>query len=64
MMLGQVAQAVSAFIMAQAALKWPVDNHPGPADCVSSIDRVAAVLHALDEIERRPPPASPPREGS
>jgi putative ATP-binding cassette transporter len=62
MTLGEVAQAVSAFVMVQAALNWLVDNYPGLADCFSSVDRVAAVLHALDEIEGLPPPAPPLRE--
>ncbi len=52
MTLGEVAQAVSAFVMVQAALNWLVDNYPGLADCLSSVDRVAAVLHAMDERER------------
>jgi putative ATP-binding cassette transporter len=62
MTLGEVAQAVSAFVMVQAALNWLVDNYPGLADCFSSVDRVAAVLHALDEIEGPPLPAPPSRD--
>jgi ABC-type uncharacterized transport system fused permease/ATPase subunit len=31
MMLGEVAQAVSAFVMVQVALNWLVDNYPGLA---------------------------------
>lgn len=62
MTLGEVAQAVSAFVMVQAALNWLVDNYPGLADCFSSVDRVAAVLHALDEIEGLLPPAAPLRD--
>lgn len=31
MMRGEVAQAVSAFVMVQAALNWLVDNYPGLA---------------------------------
>jgi putative ATP-binding cassette transporter len=64
MTLGEVAQAVSAFVMVQAALNWLVDNYPGLADCRSSVDRVAAVLHAMDGLERdrgsRPPMPSRP----
>ena len=48
MTLGQVAQAVSAFVLVQAALNWLVDNYPGLADCLSSVNRVAALLRALD----------------
>lgn len=59
MTLGEVAQAVSALIMLQAALNCLVDNYPRLADCLSSVDRVAAVLHGLDEIDGR----RPPREG-
>lgn len=62
MTLGEVAQAVSAFVMVQAALNWLVDNYPGLADCFSSVDRVAAVLHALDEIEGPTRPAPPSRD--
>jgi putative ATP-binding cassette transporter len=51
MTLGEVAQAVSAFVMVQAALNWLVDNYPGLADCLSSVNRVAALLRAVDEIE-------------
>ncbi len=50
MTLGQVAQAVSAFVLVQAALNWLVDNYPGLADCLSSVNRVAALLRALDRI--------------
>jgi len=48
MTLGQVAQAVSAFVLVQAALNWLVDNYPGLADCLSSVNRVAALLRAFD----------------
>ena len=62
MMRGEVARAVSAFVMVQAALNWLVDNYPGLADCFSSVDRVAAVLHALDEIEGLSPSAASSRQ--
>jgi putative ATP-binding cassette transporter len=52
MSLGEVAQAVAAFVMVQAALNWLVDNYPGLAECLSSVNRVAALLLALDEFDR------------
>ena len=56
MSLGEVAQAAAAFVTVQAALNWLVDNFPGLADCLSSINRVASLLVALDEVgpEGRP----------
>ena len=56
MSLGEVAQAAAAFVTVQAALNWLVDNFPGLADCLSSINRVASLLVALDEVE---PPGDP-----
>ena len=47
------AQAVAAFVMVQGALNWLVDNYGGLAECLSSVNRVAALLLALDEIEPR-----------
>jgi ABC-type uncharacterized transport system fused permease/ATPase subunit len=38
--------------MVQAALNWLVDNYPGLAECLSSVNRVAALLFALDEFDR------------
>ena len=52
MSLGEVAQAVAAFVMVQTALNWLVDNYPGLAECLSSVNRVAALLLALDEFDR------------
>ena len=52
MTLGKVAQATAAFITVQAALNWLVDNYSGLADCLSSINRVASLLLALDQLER------------
>jgi vitamin B12/bleomycin/antimicrobial peptide transport system ATP-binding/permease protein len=51
MSLGQVAQATAAFVTVQAALNWLVDNYSGLADCLSSINRVASLLLALDQLE-------------
>ena len=52
MSLGEAAQAVAAFVMVQTALNWLVDNYPGLAECLSSVNRVAALLLALDELDR------------
>lgn len=51
MSLGEVAQVTAAFITVQAALNWLVDNYPGLADCLSSVNRVASLLLALDQLE-------------
>ncbi len=51
MSLGEVAQAVAAFVMVQTALNWLVDNYPGLAECMSSVNRVASLLVALDELD-------------
>jgi len=55
MSLGEVAQAVAAFVVVQAALNWLVDNYPGLAECLSSVNRVGSLLSALDDIERDEP---------
>jgi len=52
MSLGQAAQAVAAFVMVQTALNWLVDNYPGLAECLSSVNRVGSLLLALDEFDR------------
>jgi putative ATP-binding cassette transporter len=52
MSLGEAAQAVAAFVMVQTALNWLVDNYPGLAECLSSVNRVAALLEALDQHDR------------
>jgi putative ATP-binding cassette transporter len=52
MSLGEAAQAVAAFVMVQTALNWLVDNYPGLAECLSSVNRVASLLLALDELDR------------
>lgn len=50
MSLGEVAQVTAAFVIVQAALNWLVENYSGLADCLSSINRVAALLLALDHL--------------
>ena len=52
MSLGEAAQAVAAFVMVQTALNWLVDNYPGLAECLSSVNRVAALLLAMDQHDR------------
>lgn len=52
MSLGAAAQAVAAFVTVQASLNWLVDNYGALAECLSSVNRVASLLLALDEIER------------
>ena len=51
MSLGEAAQVVAAFVMVQAALNWLVDNYPGLAECLSSVNRVSALLVAMDELD-------------
>ena len=50
MSLGEVAQVTAAFTTVQAALNWLVDNYSGLADCLSSVNRVASLLLALDQL--------------
>jgi putative ATP-binding cassette transporter len=51
MSLGEVAQVTAAFVTVQAALNWLVDNYSGLADCLSSVNRVASLLLALDQLD-------------
>ena len=51
MSLGEVAQAVAAFVMVQTALNWLVDNYPSLAECLSSVNRVGSLLVALDQLD-------------
>lgn len=55
MSLGEVAQVTAAFVLVQAALNWLVDNYAGLADCMSSINRVASLLLALDQLDGTEP---------
>ena len=52
MSLGETAPAVAAFVTVQAALSSLVDNYVALAECLSSMNRVASLLLALDQIER------------
>ena len=51
MSLGEAAQVVAAFVMVQTALNWLMDNYPGLAECLSSVNRVTALLVAMDELD-------------
>lgn len=53
MSLGEVAQVTAAFVIVQAALNWLVENYAGVADCLSSVNRVASFLLALDHLEEK-----------
>jgi vitamin B12/bleomycin/antimicrobial peptide transport system ATP-binding/permease protein len=52
MSLGEAAQAVTAFVMVQTALNWLVNNYPGLAECLSSVNRVGSLPVALDGLHR------------
>jgi vitamin B12/bleomycin/antimicrobial peptide transport system ATP-binding/permease protein len=52
MSLGEVMQAVSAFMIVQAAFSWLVENYPRLADWTASASRVASLLLSLDRLER------------
>jgi vitamin B12/bleomycin/antimicrobial peptide transport system ATP-binding/permease protein len=52
MSLGEVMQAVSAFMIVQAAFSWLVENYPRLADWTASASRVASLLMSLDRLER------------
>jgi putative ATP-binding cassette transporter len=60
MSLGEAAQVVAAFVMVQTALNWLVDNYPGLAECLSSVNRVGSLLVALDELDRSSVPQVEP----
>ena len=55
MSMGEVAQVTAAFVTVQAALNWVVEHYSALADCLSSINRVASLLLALDQLERDSP---------
>ncbi len=52
MTLGQVMQAASAFTIVQGAFNWLVDNYPKMADWTASARRSAALMAALDALEK------------
>jgi putative ATP-binding cassette transporter len=51
MTLGEVVQAAAAFVIVQGALNWFVDNYQRLADLLSSVNRVSALLLALDKVD-------------
>jgi putative ATP-binding cassette transporter len=52
MTLGQVMQAVSAFMIVQVSFSWLVENYPRLADWTASASRLASLLVSLDRLER------------
>ncbi len=50
MSLGELTQAAAAFGTVVGAFNWVVDNFQRLADWTSSVDRVATLLLALDEV--------------
>lgn len=53
MSLGEVVQAAAAFVTVQSSFNWLMDNYPRIADWLSSANRVAFLLVALDELEEK-----------
>jgi ABC-type uncharacterized transport system fused permease/ATPase subunit len=51
MSLGELTQSAAAFVVAQSAFNWLVDNFQRFSDWRSSAHRVATLLHALDELK-------------
>jgi putative ATP-binding cassette transporter len=52
MTLGEVMQAVSAFMTVQTAFSRLVENYPRLADWTASASRLASLLVSLDRLER------------
>ena len=52
MSLGEVMQAVSAFMIVQAAFGWLVENYPRLADWSASASRLASLLVSMDRLEQ------------
>jgi vitamin B12/bleomycin/antimicrobial peptide transport system ATP-binding/permease protein len=55
--LGELTQAVAAFTTVQSATNWLVDNYQRVADWRSSVNRVAVLLIAIDELNQNDQPA-------
>ncbi len=53
MSLGEVVQAGAAFVVVQGAFNWFMDNYTRLAEWASSANRVASLLLALDEVDRK-----------
>jgi vitamin B12/bleomycin/antimicrobial peptide transport system ATP-binding/permease protein len=58
MTLGELTQAAAAFTTVQVSFSWFVDNYPRVADWRSAVNRVAALLIALDELNRMESPTA------
>ncbi|RAI43156.1 SbmA/BacA-like family transporter [Rhodoplanes roseus] len=54
MSLGELTQASAAFVSVQVAFNWFVDNYARVAEWRSSVNRVATLLHALDDADGIP----------
>ena len=57
--LGALMQSVQVFQQMSAALSWPVNNMPALAQWRASVERVLALVQALDDLEQeiaRPDP--------
>ncbi|OYX71616.1 MAG: ABC transporter [Rhizobiales bacterium 32-66-11] len=52
MSLGEVVQAAAAFVIVQSAFNWIIDSYARLAEWMSSANRVASLLLALDQIDR------------
>jgi len=50
--IGQVVQAAAAFVTVQNSFNWLLNNYPSIADWISSSNRVAFLLLALDKLEQ------------
>ena len=57
MTLGELTQAAAAFTLVQSSFNWLVDNYGRVADWISSVDRVGALLLALDQLNHSDQPA-------
>ncbi len=53
MSLGQVVQGAAAFVTVQNSFNWLLNNYPSIADFLSSANRVAFLLFALDNLEAK-----------
>jgi len=52
MTLGELTQASAAFVTVQLAFNWLVDNYQRLSDWRSAVNRVAALLLAMDKVEQ------------
>jgi putative ATP-binding cassette transporter len=55
MTLGEVVQVSAAFVVVQGAFGWFTDNYARLAEWAASVNRVASLLFALDEVDPRNP---------